>query len=165
MRTYVAAAAAAESLQSCPTLHNPIDSSPPGSPVPVVNTKSSWLFSVGRKADGARRAGRTAFTGTKRDAAALFTIYTWDIHVQAGVCFPRATCPRPCKNLESGRSPGCLQPSGPQTGRQTNTNKHKPGGSPNTRENGEGLPEQKPSSGSPQGQNSLLIESTGQHIG
>ena len=32
----VAAAAAAKSLQSCPTLCNPIDSSPPGSPVPGV---------------------------------------------------------------------------------------------------------------------------------
>ena len=30
------AAAAAKSLQSCPTLGNPIDSSPPGSPVPGI---------------------------------------------------------------------------------------------------------------------------------
>ena len=30
------AAAAAKSLQSCPTLCNPIDGSPPGSPVPVI---------------------------------------------------------------------------------------------------------------------------------
>ena len=30
------AAAAAKSLQSCPTLHDPIDSSPPGSPVPEI---------------------------------------------------------------------------------------------------------------------------------
>ena len=29
-------AAAAESLQSCPTLHDPIDGSPPGSAVPGV---------------------------------------------------------------------------------------------------------------------------------
>ena len=38
-RTYIyvlpsAAAAAAKSLQSCPTLCDPIDGSPPGSPVP-----------------------------------------------------------------------------------------------------------------------------------
>ena len=32
----VAAAAAAESLQSCPTLCDPIDDSPPGSPVPGI---------------------------------------------------------------------------------------------------------------------------------
>ena len=32
----VVAAAAAKSLQSCPTLCNPIDSSPPGSPVPGI---------------------------------------------------------------------------------------------------------------------------------
>ena len=31
-----AAAAAANSLQSCPTLCNPIDGSPPGSPVPGI---------------------------------------------------------------------------------------------------------------------------------
>ena len=31
-----AAAAAAKSLQSCPTLCNPIDSSPPGFPVPGI---------------------------------------------------------------------------------------------------------------------------------
>ena len=31
-----AAAAAAKLLQSCPTLCNPIDSSPPGSPVPGI---------------------------------------------------------------------------------------------------------------------------------
>ena len=32
----LAAAAAAKSLQSCPTLCDPIDSSPPGSPVPGI---------------------------------------------------------------------------------------------------------------------------------
>ena len=30
------AAAAGKSLQSCPTLSNPIDGSPPGSPVPGI---------------------------------------------------------------------------------------------------------------------------------
>ena len=33
---YWAPAAAAESLQSCPTLCDPIDGSPPGSPVPGI---------------------------------------------------------------------------------------------------------------------------------
>ena len=33
---HAAAAAAAKSLQSCPTLCDPIDSSPPGSPVPGI---------------------------------------------------------------------------------------------------------------------------------
>ena len=32
----VIAAAAAKSLQSCPTLCNPIDGTPPGSPVPGI---------------------------------------------------------------------------------------------------------------------------------
>ena len=35
-RQVAAAAAAAKSLQSCPTLCDPIDGSPPGSPVPVI---------------------------------------------------------------------------------------------------------------------------------
>ena len=34
--TAAAAAAAAKSLQLCPTLCNPIDGSPPGSPVPEI---------------------------------------------------------------------------------------------------------------------------------
>ena len=33
---FAAAAAAAKSLQSCPTLCDPIDGSPPGSPVPGI---------------------------------------------------------------------------------------------------------------------------------
>ena len=33
---YLAAAAAAKSLQSCPTLCDPIDGSPPGFPVPGI---------------------------------------------------------------------------------------------------------------------------------
>ena len=33
---FVALAAAAKSLQSCPTLYDPIDGSPPGSPVPGI---------------------------------------------------------------------------------------------------------------------------------
>ena len=33
---HAAAAAAAKSLQSCPTLCDPIDSSPPGSPIPGI---------------------------------------------------------------------------------------------------------------------------------
>ena len=33
---YLATAAAAKSLQSCPTLGDPIDGSPPGSPVPGI---------------------------------------------------------------------------------------------------------------------------------
>ena len=33
---YVAAAAAAKSLQSCPTLCDPIDGSPPGSSIPGI---------------------------------------------------------------------------------------------------------------------------------
>ena len=37
-----AAAAAAKSLQSCPTLCNPTDGSPPGSPVPGFSWQEHW---------------------------------------------------------------------------------------------------------------------------
>ena len=37
-----AAAAAAKSLQSCPTLCNPIDGSPLGSPVPGILQARNW---------------------------------------------------------------------------------------------------------------------------
>ena len=53
---YASAAAAAKSLQSCPTLCHPIDGSPPGSPVPGIlqartlewvamsfSTRNHWL--------------------------------------------------------------------------------------------------------------------------
>ena len=36
LTSFAAAAAAAKSLQSCPTLCDPIDGSPPGSPVPGI---------------------------------------------------------------------------------------------------------------------------------
>ena len=39
-----AAAAAAKSLQSCPTLSDPIEGSPPGSPVPgILLARLAWL--------------------------------------------------------------------------------------------------------------------------
>ena len=42
-----AAAAAAKSLQSCPTLCDPIDGSPPGSPVPrILQAGGSPYYSV-----------------------------------------------------------------------------------------------------------------------
>ena len=37
-----AVAAAAKSLQSCPTLCDPIDGSPPGSPVPGILHQEHW---------------------------------------------------------------------------------------------------------------------------
>ena len=43
-----AAAAAAKSLQSCPTLCNPKDGSPPGSPVPGKNTGVGCHFPLQR---------------------------------------------------------------------------------------------------------------------
>ena len=49
-----AAAAAAKSLQSCPTLCNPIDGSPPGSPVPgILQARTlEWVAISFSKAQG-----------------------------------------------------------------------------------------------------------------
>ena len=41
-RMFIAATAAAKSLQSCPTLCDPIDGSPPGSPVPGILQAKHW---------------------------------------------------------------------------------------------------------------------------
>ena len=57
MKPHYVAAAAAESLQSCPTLCDPIDGSPPGSPVPgilqartlewvAISFSSAWKWKV-----------------------------------------------------------------------------------------------------------------------
>ena len=54
---YTSAAAAAKSLQSCPTLCNPINGSPPGSPVPgilqartlewvAISFSNAWMWKV-----------------------------------------------------------------------------------------------------------------------
>ena len=42
LKSAVAAAAAAKSLQLCPTLCDPIDGSPPGSPVPGILPARNW---------------------------------------------------------------------------------------------------------------------------
>ena len=67
------AAAAAESLQSCPTLCDPIDSSPPGSPVPgilqartlewvVISFSNSWKWKVKVKSLSRVRPSATPWT-------------------------------------------------------------------------------------------------------
>ena len=43
IRTVLAVAAAAKSLQSCLTLCNPIDSSPPGSPLALQARTLEWV--------------------------------------------------------------------------------------------------------------------------
>ena len=70
-----AAAAAAKSLQSCPTLCNPIDGSPPGSPVPgilqartlewvAISFSNAWKWKVKVKA-----LSRVRLSATPRTAA------------------------------------------------------------------------------------------------
>ena len=43
---HIAAAAAAKSLQSCPTLCDHVDVSPPGSPVPGISFSNAWKWKV-----------------------------------------------------------------------------------------------------------------------
>ena len=68
-----AAAAAAKSLQSCPTLCNPIDGSPPGSPVPgilqtrtlewvAISFSNAWKWKVKMKSLSHVRPSATPWT-------------------------------------------------------------------------------------------------------
>ena len=61
-----AAAAAAKSLQSCPTLCDPIDGSPPGSPVPGYQELNTILFFHGMRASCLLVSLRQAFITTYR---------------------------------------------------------------------------------------------------
>ena len=65
-----AAAAAAKSLQSCPTLCDPIDGSPPGSPVPgILQARTlEWVW--------VQLAGRKTFV-TKKKIPIQFFSNTW----------------------------------------------------------------------------------------
>ena len=69
-----AAAAAAKSLQSCPTLCDPIDSSPPGSSIPVIlqarilewvaiSFSNAWKWKVKGKSLSRARLLVTPWTG------------------------------------------------------------------------------------------------------
>ena len=69
-----AAAAAAKSLQSCPTLCDPIDGSPPGSPIPgilqartlewiAISFSSAWKWKVKVKSLSRVRLFATPWTG------------------------------------------------------------------------------------------------------
>ena len=70
---YAAAAAAAKSLQSCPTLCDPIDGSPPGSPVPgilqartpewvAISFSNAWKWKVKVKSLSRVRLSATPWT-------------------------------------------------------------------------------------------------------
>ena len=74
---YCAAAAAAKSLQSCPTLCDPIDGSPPGSPVPgilqartlewvAISFSNAWKWKVKVKSLSRVRLFETPWTAAYR---------------------------------------------------------------------------------------------------
>ena len=86
-----AAAAAAKSLQSCPTLCDPTDGSPPGSPVPgilqarilewvAISFSSAWKWKV--KVKSLSRVGSTPFTGYSylSDATAVLLCLESGLH-------------------------------------------------------------------------------------
>ena len=58
---YAECAAAAKSLQSCPTLCDPIDDSPPGSPIPAECTACETLYWTNHKLES-RLLGETSTT-------------------------------------------------------------------------------------------------------
>ena len=73
IRRLTAAAAAAKSLQSCPTLCNPIDRSPPGSPIPgilqartlewvAISFSNAWKWKVNGKSLSRVRLFATPWT-------------------------------------------------------------------------------------------------------
>ena len=72
-RLYIPPAAAAKSLQSCPTLCDPIDGSPPGSPVPgilqartmewvAISLSNAWKWKVKVKSLSSVRLFATPWT-------------------------------------------------------------------------------------------------------
>ena len=76
-RTEEPAAAAAESLQSCPTLCDPIDGSPPGSPIPgilqartlewvAISFSNAWKWKVKVKSLSRVRPSATPTMGSQK---------------------------------------------------------------------------------------------------
>ena len=77
-----AAAAAAKSLQSCPTLSDPIDGSPPGSPVPgilqartlewvAISSSNAWKWKVKVKSLSRVRLLATPWTAAHQDPLSM----------------------------------------------------------------------------------------------
>ena len=77
-----AAAAAAKSLQSCPTLCNPIDGSPPGSPVPgilqartlewvAISFSNAWKWKVKAKSLSRARLPATPWTAAPQSPQSM----------------------------------------------------------------------------------------------
>ena len=92
-----AAATAAKSLQSCPTLWDPIDSSPPGSPIPgilqartlewvAISFSNAWKWKVKEKSLSRVRLLATPWTAAYQAppsmewGAIAFSIYAININ-------------------------------------------------------------------------------------
>ena len=83
---YMTATAAAKSLQSCPTLCDPIDGSPPGSPVPeilqartlewvAISFSSAWKWKV--KVKSLSRVRLSDLTDCSLPGSSVHTIYIY----------------------------------------------------------------------------------------
>ena len=77
-----AAAAAAKSLQSCPTLCNPIDGSPPGSPVPgILQARTQQWVAMPSSRGASQPRDRIHISASPALAGGFFTTSaTWEAH-------------------------------------------------------------------------------------
>ena len=99
-RSYLLAAATAKSLQSCPTLCDPIDSSPPGSPVSgilqartlewvAISFSNAWKWKVKGKSLSRVRLLATPWTAAYQ--APLFIVFSRQEY-WSGVPLPSLIC-------------------------------------------------------------------------
>ena len=88
----MAAAAAAKSLQSCPTLCDPTDGSPPGSPVPgilqartmewvAISFSNAWKWKVKVKSLSHVRLLATPWTAAYQAPPSIGFFYMAELHI------------------------------------------------------------------------------------
>ena len=112
-RIIIAVAAAAKSLQSCPTLCDPIDSSPPGFAVPgilqartlewvAISFSNAWKWKVKVKS-----LGRTKLKKKKKRITQIACGGWWACPLRKTAGVSGSQCPELCWHQE-GPSPECL---------------------------------------------------------
>ena len=113
--SFVNAAAAAVSLQSCPTLCDPIDGSPPGSPVPgtlqarilewvAISFSNAWKWKVKVKSLSRVRLFATPWTAAYQ-APPSTGFSRQEYFVNAAAAKSRQSCPTLCDPID-GSPPG-----------------------------------------------------------
>ena len=82
---FVAAATAAKSLQSCPTLCDPIDGTPPGSPVPgILQARTLEWVAISSSKGSSRPRDRNCISCIGRQI--LYHCTTWEAHQTPCCC-------------------------------------------------------------------------------